>query len=190
MKMRRAEGWWLRKSLSMLNKMPKDSLARTGWERKSSCYRNLLSSGIVLLLFVIFANPVSRQRLECLYFHTPVNSTVRVGNRTVIVETVESEMKQAKGLGDRPCIKDNQAMLFVFDRQDTMEHCFWMKDMRFPIDIVWLSSEKQVIHVVSDVEPATYPASFCPGEASRYVFEVKSGQAAKLGLTVGTRLSF
>jgi uncharacterized membrane protein (UPF0127 family) len=115
---------------------------------------------------------------------------VQVDGHSIKTEVVGTEAARQKGLSGRPCIKDNQAMLFVFETNDTTNHCFWMKDMRFAIDMVWLDANKRVVYRVLDVQPNTYPHSFCPGLPTRYVLEVKAHTADKLGLAVGTRTFF
>jgi hypothetical protein len=44
----------------------------------------------------------------------------------------------AKGLAVKNQLKENEAMLFIFE--ESAKHSFWMKDMKFPIDIIWLDS--------------------------------------------------
>lgn len=76
--------------------------------------------------------------------------------------------------------------MFVFP--ENAIHCFWMKDMNFPIDIVWLDAKQQVMHVQEGVRPETYPMQFCPPSESRYVVEYMSGMTESIGLEVGDRV--
>lgn len=94
---------------------------------------------------------------------------------------VDDYATKAKGLGDRDDIGDDQAMLFVFDQP--AQQCFWMKDMRFPIDMVWLSATSRIVHIERNVSPRTYPHSFCPPVAAKYVIETNAHQvhSAKVG---------
>jgi uncharacterized membrane protein (UPF0127 family) len=81
-------------------------------------------------------------------------------------------------------------MLFVYDKNDQANHCFWMKDMRFAIDIVWLDSSKRIVDIARDVQPQTYPNNFCPGRPTAYVLEVRANTARDLGLEVNATVSF
>jgi uncharacterized membrane protein (UPF0127 family) len=171
----------------MSNKMPSDSRAKTVWERKKLLIVTLASVALLVLL------PVSSrlaQAIECMQFHMPTTGTLHVGNKALAIETVANNAARAKGLSGRPCIKDNQAMLFAFDIQDTADHCFWMKDMRFAIDMVWLDANKRVVHTAHNVQPSTYPTTFCPDQPTRYVLEVKANTARRLGLNAGAVVSF
>jgi uncharacterized protein len=95
---------------------------------------------------------------------------------------------QQKGLGGRASLDDNQAMLFAF--QDNEEHFFWMKDMLFSIDMVWLDEYKKVIHIEKRVAPETYPSSFGPNAPSRYVLEFDAGVTENINLKIGDSVSF
>lgn len=99
-----------------------------------------------------------------------------------------TEALRKKGLGGRTAIAENEVMLFVF--KESAEHFFWMKDMLFPIDIVWLDSDKKIIHIENNVSPDSYPKSFGPQADSRYVLEFKEGTALKENLKVGSRVVF
>lgn len=92
------------------------------------------------------------------------------------------ELRQ-KGLGGRTSIGPNEVMFFYFTEDS--KHSFWMKDMLFSIDIVWLDSNWRVIHIERNVSPDTYPRSFGPEIESRYVLEFKEGITSKLELQVG-----
>ena len=70
----------------------------------------------------------------------------------ILIETVDTNELRALGLSGRESIADDRGMMFVFDRSTT-NNCFWMKDMKFSIDMIWLNEAKQVITVVEDVSP-------------------------------------
>lgn len=157
-------------------------LAKTALERN----KYLFLGGILLLITTLLINPITRRSIDCINYRTPLNGTMQLGSKKLAVERVDTETKRQQGLSNRPCIKDNQAMLFVFDSNSNYNNCFWMKDMRFAIDIVWLNNDKKVVYILRDVQPETYPNSFCPGQPSNYVLELKANTALKLGVEVGT----
>lgn len=94
--------------------------------------------------------------------------------------------EQEQGLSGRGRLSEDEGMLFVFPEDSS--YAFWMKDMLFSLDMVWIDASSTVIGVTSDLSPASYPATFAPPAPVRYVIEVDAGAAAKLGLTVGTKL--
>lgn len=99
-----------------------------------------------------------------------------------------TEAQREQGLSGRTNLPDNEAMLFVFEKPGL--YCFWMKGMRFPIDMVWLDSDKRVIMIKENVQPESYPENFCPDSAAQYVVEVNAGVAEQAKMTQGSRLQF
>jgi uncharacterized membrane protein (UPF0127 family) len=71
-------------------------------------------------------------------------------------------------------------------------HGIWMKNCRFPIDIIWIDEERRVVHVAENVPPCRSDPcpSYEPLRRASYVLEVNAGQARQDGATVGATLSF
>lgn len=113
------------------------------------------------------------------------NSTdmLRINGHTYGLTVARTVAAQEKGLGGRSSMSTNQGMLFAFNGQAV--RCFWMKDMHFPLDMIWLNSQKQTVYVLQDVAPTTYPDSFCPPELAKYVIELNAGQVRKAGIKLG-----
>ncbi len=108
---------------------------------------------------------------------------------TITIETVETPEEKRRGLSGRNSISDGDGMLFTFDTQAT-SNCFWMKDMQFAIDMVWLDDQKNVVTVTENVAPDTFPESFCPESPASYGLEVGAGRASELGIEPGETLRF
>lgn len=105
-----------------------------------------------------------------------------------LLEIVTTDTERSKGLGDREAMPANQGMLFVFE--GVAVQCFWMKDMHFSIDIIWLDAEKRVVHIEKGVSPETYPRTFCPSKPAKYVIELNAGEASRASIRPGQKLSF
>jgi uncharacterized membrane protein (UPF0127 family) len=126
-----------------------------------------------------------------------VEKVVRSGKEIVLpqgkvfAEVVDTPASRAQGLSGRSGLSLDEGMLFVFDHSG--KYGFWMKDMLFPIDIVWINEEGVVVHVVHDATPASYfvtnpPQTFINTPDAKYVLELASGQAEKYGLYLGTKV--
>jgi uncharacterized membrane protein (UPF0127 family) len=100
---------------------------------------------------------------------------------TLLVASTRAE--QEHGLSDVPYLASTTGMLFVFDKPD--DYGFWMKDMEFPLDIIWLDQSFKIIHIEHDLSPSTYPNVFYPGSPAKYVIEVNAGIAQKFSLAIG-----
>ena len=81
-------------------------------------------------------------------------------------------------------------MLFVFKRSDF--HGIWMKNCRFPIDILWLDEDHRIVHVAEAVPPckADPCPSYAPLRRASYVVELNAGQARREEAVVGKTVSF
>lgn len=109
------------------------------------------------------------------------------------VEIAYDTKAKQKGLGGRPCIEPNWGMLFDFGHDG--QYAFWMKDMSFPIDIIWINSRHDIAAVEPDVEPSTYNSKNPyfendPQHLARYVLEIKANLAKQYGLEIGQPVHF
>jgi uncharacterized membrane protein (UPF0127 family) len=98
---------------------------------------------------------------------------------------------RAMGLMFRPSLPLDKGMLFLFEAPPDF-HTIWMKNCRFPIDIVWLDEEKKVVHVADSVPPCSGDPCplYQPLRKALYVVEMNAGQARREKATVGATLSF
>lgn len=112
---------------------------------------------------------------------------ITVGDAQVSVEIASTEIAREQGLSDRTSLPLGQGMLFIFERPDYWG--IWMKDMRFPIDILWLGQEGTVVGVEASVTPDTYPRIFYPTTPALYVVELPAGFAAAHNVSVGSRVA-
>ena len=96
-----------------------------------------------------------------------------------------------KGLSIKNHLQENEGMFFVFERP--ARYGFWMKDMKFPIDIIWLNSNGTVIHVEKHLSPCQSNfqcPTYIPEKDSLYVLETVSGFSQKHNITIGTHINF
>jgi uncharacterized membrane protein (UPF0127 family) len=118
------------------------------------------------------------------------NSTpVSVGAKTFYAKLARTDLEREKGLSGTDKLAENEAMLFVFDRESTWK--IWMKDMKYPIDIVWINDEKKVVHAVRSARPESYPDRyFMPSQDALYVLELPDGSVNKYGISTGKKVNF
>ena len=105
-------------------------------------------------------------------------------------EVMVKDEDRAMGLMFRPALPLDRGLLFVFDDLDF--HGIWMKNCRFPIDIVWLDEERRVVHVAEAVPPCKAEPCpvYQPMKKAAYVVEINAGQARREKATLGSRLEF
>ena len=64
-------------------------------------------------------------------------------------------------------------MLFIFPEPGIYK--FWMKDMNFPIDIIWLDETYHVVYVKKNADPKLYPETYQSGSPAVWVIETVAG---------------
>lgn len=101
----------------------------------------------------------------------------------VVVTLAASAAVRERGLSGTAGLGESEGMLFLFEYPGRM--AFWMKDMRFPIDIIWIGSDWKVVDITHDLAPETYPQTFSPLSDAQYVLEVNAGFAERHGIAVG-----
>jgi uncharacterized membrane protein (UPF0127 family) len=104
-----------------------------------------------------------------------------VGSHRYYLQLAITPAQQELGLGERAKLPLHEGMLFVYHSSTT--RCFWMKGMKFALDMIWLSSSDDVVSVQPDVLPKYYPSTYC-AEAED-VIELDAGQARVAGIVVG-----
>lgn len=147
----------------------------------------------LILLMVLAAGTgywLQRQSNVSDIWTSPTYATkqLRAGDETFTVQLADTADQQRLGLGNRSDIPPDRGMLFTYATPG--ERCFWMKDMNFPIDIIWLDDKKRVVHIEAEANPDSYPNTFCPDSPAQYVVELHPGAAQRLGLAEGARLDF
>ena len=114
---------------------------------------------------------------------------IKIAGQKIRVDLALTPAEQAQGLSGRQSLKDDEGMLFVFPTTDIDQiHKFWMKDMNFSIDMIWIDKNMQVVYIEKNAKPESYPNVFGPDSDAPYVLEVVSGFADKNNLKVGDRV--
>lgn len=116
------------------------------------------------------------------------DGVVTVNNTKINVEIAYSSGAKVKGLSGRPCIEPDWGMLFDFGHDG--QYAFWMKDMKFPIDIIWISSTHKVAAIEVDFQPSSYPEKRVNQNPARYVLELKANRSKELKMDFGTTIHF
>jgi uncharacterized membrane protein (UPF0127 family) len=117
---------------------------------------------------------------------------VEIAGQNIKVDLALNTQTQEQGLSGRQSLNENEGMLFVFSKPD--RYLFWMKDMNFPIDMIWVGEDTKdlrVIYIKKNALPSSYPETFGPSvsmENAKYVLEVVAGFADKNNLKVGDRV--
>lgn len=117
-------------------------------------------------------------------------TTVKINNVSIKAEIAATVLTKTKGLMFRKSLPENEGMIFIFDNEDY--HSFWMMNMSFPLDIIWINGEKKVVYIVKDAKPCGLICKdfYVPEEKAKYVLEVNANFTTKNKIKVGTKVNF
>ncbi|MCA9309254.1 DUF192 domain-containing protein [Candidatus Saccharibacteria bacterium] len=111
-----------------------------------------------------------------------------IKNKVFTVEIANTSQKREQGLCCRDSLAVDRGMLFVYDSPG--DYRFWMKDTRIPLDMIWISSSKRIVHIEESVQPDTYPESFRSDKPAQYVLELNAGSAKKYNFQNRDKVAF
>ncbi len=106
------------------------------------------------------------------------------------VELARSSKEKAVGLMFRKELKSDQGMLFVFEKEDS--YSFWMKNMKFPLDMIWINKDREVVFIEENVQPCLENrcGKIKPDKKASYVLELIAGKVNEIGIEKGEKVIF
>lgn len=102
------------------------------------------------------------------------------------LEIADSPEERQIGLMQHDILQDDTGMWFIFTSED--RHSIWMKNMKFPIDIIWVDSNYKVVDIKRNAEPCTDGCEvYSPSKDAKYVLEVNVDSKINIGDRVEIR---
>lgn len=136
---------------------------------------------ILMSVALVFAASIFLNKKD-VSFH----KEIIIGSAVVKVEIAMSPTEKQKGLSGRNFMGKNSGMLFVFSQPGIYR--FWMKDMKFPIDIIWLDENLRIINIEKNINPNTFPKKFMPRLPAKYALEVNGDWSDKNKIKEGLNI--
>ena len=155
-------------------------------------YKILLVVIVLVALFLGFYERTVEEQQETVdnvlntqgEFISYKTQTIRIKDREYQVYIADTDELRAQGLSGKSGLPENHGMIFVFPRTDA--YPFWMREMRFPLDILWVREGR----IMEIWENAPIPAgaeipSHTPQEAADTVLEFPAGFVGENGIAIG-----
>ena len=111
---------------------------------------------------------------------------MRIGSQQYTLEVANTDRSRQRGLMERDAMPADHGMLFVFDREQPLS--FWMKNTRFPLEILYLDADGQVVSI-HEMKPYDTTSSHRSARPAKYAIELNLGQVKKAGVKVGDVLN-
>ncbi len=143
--------------------------------------------------YVIFILAIGALTIVMLFLRSGQQDSFRTkavlksGSLEVPVALADTAALRQQGLSDTASLPAGAGMLFVFSAPAVQG--FWMKDMQYPLDIVWIDNTMTVVGIAANVMPDTYPQVFYSPAPVQYVLEVNAGYAQLHGIAVGKQFT-
>jgi uncharacterized membrane protein (UPF0127 family) len=138
----------------------------------------ILVAGIVAVGYFTGNDPEPQQK----------SNELIINDSTFVIERATTQEERVQGLSGRESLAPGTGLLFVFDSEG--DWGIWMKDMLISIDILWINSDKEVVHIEENISPDTYPTSFRSPDPALYVLEINAGEAQSADISVGDTAVF
>ncbi len=141
---------------------------------------------ILAIIMVLSAGWAVLRQASVEYRGRPTLYDVKIGSLTIPTEIANTPETLEKGLSGRFHLPKKMGLLFIFPVPG--EYSFWMPDMNFPIDLIWINADKKIVGFEQAMQPETdyaNPQYYAPPEAILYMLEVNAGFVKKHRLTVG-----
>lgn len=118
---------------------------------------------------------------------------VSINELRIEAEIVNTPASRNKGLSGRNSLRINSGLFFIFEK--SANYTFWMKDMMFPIDIIWIDENKRIVHISENASPEPGKKDreltrYFPPKPVKYVLEINAGISKLHNLQAGDLVNF
>jgi uncharacterized membrane protein (UPF0127 family) len=172
--------------------MKKNKYQKKLEDKMPGSFRGKVFSVLVLVFFFavgmygyqcFFEKVCDVKVLERFVRHDVIITTPR---STLTVEVADTKSSRELGLSGRPSMKDDEGLFFVFDTPG--RYGFWMKDMLFPLDIIWINQNGVIVEIERNAKPESYPKVYINASPASYVLELNAGIAEQQGMFIGSKV--
>jgi uncharacterized membrane protein (UPF0127 family) len=116
----------------------------------------------------------------------PNTVPIKIGAVLVQASIADTMTSRIKGLSNTPYLPANVVKLFAFGVSGS--HSIWMKDMLYPIDIIWAAEDGVIVHIEENVSPESFPNSFASPKPAWFVIETNAGFVTDNEIVIGDRV--
>jgi uncharacterized protein len=144
--------------------------------------------GLIVVLIVIGAAFIFAQMFVSGSLFGNDTATVTIHGEKLEVTVAKDDTTKQVGLSDKSSLEENKGMLFPFEEPGY--YAFWMRDMKFPIDIIFLRGDR-VVQIYRNIQPASGEdiPIYRPNEPADSVLEINAGLSDKYNLKEGDTIN-
>lgn len=155
-----------------------DRISTALWRPQTAYF--LIGGFVVLIVGIVGAY---------IFNNFTLTTPVRMGSGVYHLRVADDEAERTQGLSGVTKLGPNEGLLMKFEGDALWG--IWMKDMKIPLDIIWLDKNKQVIYIVKGATPEhSTLTTFEPKTPARYVIELPAGGVDQAAIKTGTVADF
>ena len=138
----------------------------------------LVASIIIVAVLLLLSIPFLKPKYE----GQKVDFLTGKGTVSFDVEVADTAVKKAIGLMNRTSLPEKGGMLFIFEQEGVQG--FWMKNTLIPLDMIFISEEKKIVHIEREAQPCKVLDCqiYSSEKPAKYVVEINGGLADKFGI--------
>lgn len=128
--------------------------------------------------------------LAVYYLRNPLGPKLQIRDQVFTVELAVTPQEHLQGLSGRDQLPDNHGLLFVY--RDKSDYQFWMKDMKFALDFIWIE-DTTVVDLTKNVPPPGTTGDtkvVHPKARVNRVLEVNAGTIDRVGIQIGDTVQY
>lgn len=116
---------------------------------------------------------------------------LQIKSLVITVEVADTAEKRRVGLGGKETLASDSGMLFIFDKPD--KYPFWMKGVKFPLDFIYIRSNK-VVDIIKNAQPVAAGTAdkdipiYLPNQPIDSMLEVNGGFADQNNIQIGDEI--
>lgn len=134
---------------------------------------------LIVLFLIIYTDQRQNRRSQSIY--------VEINDLKVRAQVAESFREKISGLSGRQEMPEQEGMFFIFHNPG--RHSFWMRNMSFPLDIIWFNENLEVVEIKKNVQPDSFPQVYQSDDSAKYVLEINAGLSDRYNIRRGDKCS-
>lgn len=143
--------------------------------------------GILFVTILPFSSNAGSEQIPNPHWNSGGSAKICIKNICIEAEIAATPEARINGLMFRQELEPGKGMLFILGEES--KESFWMKNMKFPLDIIWINKDKVIIEISKDARPCLEDClSISPKEKASYVLEVNSGFCDRFDIKAGDKV--
>lgn len=140
---------------------------------------------ILIIFILLFSFFILKKKDVGIFPNYPIKKVV-LGGKTFRLYVADNQMRQSKGLSGLDKMPEDAGMIFIFKNRGF--YSFWMKEMNFPLDFVFLDGNL-VVYQIENVAPSSFPHTFTADKKFDKAIELNSGTISRLKISQNDKLT-